>query len=105
MEKLLYTTNLKVKQKHIETFLNLIKDQINYGGKKYAHSEQKEATDLIVEIFGIKWLLGTIFKYLLRFDNQKREKDLLKIAAYCFILWLKYGFHLQKKHDTDTHLK
>lgn len=104
-ENQLYPTNLKVKQENINKFLDLIKDQIEYGGKKYAHSEEKEATDLIVEVYGIKWLLGTIFKYLLRFGNQGREKDLLKTAAYCYILWLKYGFHLKETHDTDTSVK
>ncbi len=52
--------------------------------------------------WGEEGLLWTINKYLYRFKNQHREKDLLKIATYMYILWLKYGFHLSKEHDTDT---
>jgi hypothetical protein len=41
-------------------------------------------------------------KYIFRFKNFHREKDLLKIATYCFILWLKMGAHLQETHDEDV---
>ncbi len=41
-------------------------------------------------------------KYMFRYKNFHREKDLLKVATYCFILWLKTGGHLAETHDEDT---
>ena len=96
------TTNITLKEAQIDTFCKLIKDQIVYGGKKYARTEAKESTDVIVESFGIEWVLGTCMKYIFRFHNTQREKDLLKVAAYMFIVWLQMGFHLQENHETDT---
>lgn len=98
----LHDTNTKLKGEHWDTFAELIKDQWQYGGKKYEHTEEREVTDVIVDVFGMSWLFGTVVKYLLRFMNLHREKDLLKIACYMYITWLKCGFHEKKKHDTDT---
>ena len=74
-------------------FIELIKDQFTYGGKKYAHSKSKEVTDILIDSYGINWLLGTIDKYTYRYKNLARERDLLKIATYQFLIWLKRGFH------------
>jgi len=100
-------TNLETKQKYIETFFNLIRNQNNHGGEKYKLSDTKEFTDVICECFGgesgVDWVLGTMMKYLGRYKNFGREKDLLKVAQYCYILWLKGGFHLQEgSHDEDV---
>ena len=65
----------------------------------------REATDIIVDAWGQEWVLGTMNKYLYRFAQKQREKDLLKLATYAYILWLKNGFHLKDKHDTDTYLE
>ena len=46
--------------------------------------------------------LGTMAKYIFRFRNLKREKDILKIACYCYILWLKMGFWENDQHDEDV---
>jgi hypothetical protein len=84
---------------NIEKFHSLVKDQFSYGGKKYASDQndnQKEATDYLVEDFTYLWLLGTFAKYAKRFKNLARERDLLKIACYMYICWLKRGFHLNK---------
>jgi len=66
-------------------------------------------TDWVCEIVpgetGVDWVLGTMAKYIGRFINFKREKDLLKIATYCYIVWLKMGFHLNKDHDEDVNIK
>lgn len=75
-------------------FNDLVKDQWAYGGKKYASTATKESTDILVDDYGFNWLLGTLNKYIYRYKNLGREKDLLKIACYCFIMWLKFGFHL-----------
>lgn len=100
-----YSTTVEVKRKHFNKFAQLIKNQFEYGGSKYASNHVKEFTDLICETFpgesGVDWVLGTMMKYLGRYKNQGREKDLLKVAAYCYILWLKGGFHLNKEHDED----
>ena len=107
MIKSRYNTNVKIKRKHFKEFVALLKDQFEYGGKKYgilANDSEKEATDIICDAWGLDWMLGTINKYLYRFKSQQREKDLLKITTYCYIIWLKMGFQFQDKnsHDTDT---
>jgi hypothetical protein len=79
----------------------MIRSQFEYGGKKYELANDKEITDWVVELAGWEWILGTMAKYLGRFKNERREKDLLKIATYCFLLWLKFGFHLREEHDED----
>ena len=80
--------------KHHVKWFDEIRGQFEYGGKKYAHSTEKESTDCLFDDFGKNWLFGTLAKYCKRYSNVAREKDLLKIACYCFILWLKRGFHL-----------
>ncbi len=84
-----------VKKTEFEKF---ILDQLSCGGVKYAHSNTREVTDILVEVYGIEWLLGTVAKYVYRFKNLGRERDLLKIATYMFILWIKFGFH-QKESE------
>jgi len=94
--------------KNLETFFDLTKDQFLYGGKKYGLNEQRESTDVLFDAHGKNWLFGTIDKYTYRFKNLKRERDLLKIATYMYILWLKRGFFLQKRgvnDSIDTNLK
>ena len=99
-------SGLKVKQEHLKEFSDLVYNQINHGGDKYSLSKDKEFTDGICEIFpgesGVDWILGTILKYLGRYKNFGREKDLLKIASYTYILWLKGGFSEVRIHDEDT---
>jgi len=95
---------------YLKLFLRLIQDQFKYGGRKYAHSKQKESTDVLFDDFGKNWLFGTIAKYIKRYSNLARERDLLKIACYMFILWLKRGFHLNKEGsekpiDTTVEIK
>jgi len=78
---------------NIDKFIELVEDQFQYGGTKYAgSSDKREATDDLFEDFGYSWLLGTLAKYCKRYSNLSRERDLLKIACYCYILWLKRGY-------------
>jgi len=78
-----------------KTFIDLVQDQFQFGGIKYASKNSgKEATDELVEDFGWNWLIGTQGKYVKRYRNQVLEKDLLKIGCYQFINWLKRGYHL-----------
>ena len=78
----------------LQQFVKLIDDQFTYGGKKYALTTTKESTDMLFDIHGYRWLVGTMHKYIFRYTNLARERDLLKIATYCYIMWLKRGFHL-----------
>ena len=102
---MIYNTNLKVKKDNFKTFSKLIENQFNHGGEKYKGNGEKEFTDLICESFGgesgVDWVLGTCMKYLGRYKNFGREKDLLKVATYMYILWIKGGHHLATKHDED----
>jgi hypothetical protein len=92
-----------------DKFIELIQDQFSYGGKKYGLNEQRESTDVLFEIHGKNWLFGTIDKYTFRFKNLAREKDLLKIATYMYILWLKRGFYVMPNGivypPIDTNIK
>lgn len=110
LETKVHNTTVQVKAHHFKKFADLISNQFNHGGDKYKLQgfEDREATDVISSIFGggsqFDWILGTMMKYLFRFKNYKREKDLLKVATYCYILWLKQGNHLklEEEHDEDT---
>lgn len=104
-------TGIEIKQAYFDKFIELIKNQFWHGGDKYklSHQADKEFTDAICECFpgetGVDWVLGTQMKYLGRYKNFGREKDLLKVATYCYLLWLKAGFHLIDAHDEDIREK
>ncbi len=89
-----------MKRENFEKFVQLIRNQFEHGGEKYALNSEKEITDWVCEI-DPNWVLGTMAKYIGRYKNFKRERDLLKIANYAYILWLKDEWHLKKKHDED----
>ena len=101
-------TYITEKQEHFDKFVKLIKNQFWHGGEKFALSDSKEFTDAICECFpgesGTDWVLGTCMKYLGRFKNFRREKDLLKVATYMYLVWLKHGHHLKEadSHDEDV---
>jgi hypothetical protein len=103
-----YNTDVNTKREYWPVFEEMIRNQFEHGGEKYALEGQpdKEATDWVCELSpgktGCDWILQTMAKYLGRFLNFRREKDLLKIATYCFIAWLKCGFHLQEQHEEDV---
>jgi len=92
-----------------DKFNELVRNQFVYGGQKYALSAEKESTDVLFDTFGKNWLLGTMCKYCFRFKNLARERDILKIACYVYILWLKRGFFIKEggfEYDVvDTNVK
>lgn len=98
-------TNIETKREYFNEFAELLKNQMEHGGSKYKGNKEKEFTDLICESFpgesGVDWILGTCMKYLGRYKNFQREKDLLKVGTYMYILWLKSGHHLLETHDED----
>jgi hypothetical protein len=82
----------------VKTFLDLICDQMQYGGTKYkADASGRESTDILFQVYGHKWLYGTISKYCKRILNLKRERDALKICTYLYLIWLKRGFWVLKE--------
>lgn len=81
----------------MKKFNDLIFDQFTYGGKKYAKDDTRESTDVLVDRYSVLWLLGTMDKYCFRYKNLQRERDILKIATYAFILWLKRGFWIREE--------
>ena len=94
--------------KAFDTYINLCKDQFTYGGQKYGLTEKRESTDELFDAHGKNWLIGTMDKYCYRFKNLQRERDLLKIGTYMYILWLKRGFFIQSrgvKDSIDTNIK
>lgn len=101
-------TGVKMKADNVEKFFDLIRNQFNHGGDKYSLTGRtdKEVTDVACEMSpgktGVDWIMGTIVKYCGRFVNFQREKDLLKIATYCYIAWLKCEYHLNAVHDEDV---
>lgn len=94
-------TTVEVKRKYFDKFVELMRRQWEHGGDKYKLNNEKEVTDWIVEIDD-KWVMATIAKYVGRYINFRRERDLLKIATYCFIQWLKDDHHLKEEHDIDV---
>lgn len=104
MIKPTHLTNLEIKKAALPVFIELIEDQLQYGGTKYQATDEKEATDVICEVFGLEWRLGEMMKRILRFRNVRRERDLLKLAAEAFLVWVQMGFHEvdDTDHDADT---
>ena len=104
-ETMIYNTTLKEKKENFKEFCKLVENQFTHGSDKYKATSQMEVTDMICQTFpgesGVDWVLGTIMKYLKRYQNYGREKDLLKIATYSYIIWLKKGHYIQDKHDED----
>ena len=91
----------KIKEKEFITFARLIKEQFAYGGTKYENDEEKESIDILCDVFGIEAILTNIMKYILRFKNLQRERDLVKASTYCYLAWLKMNYHKNDEHDAD----
>ena len=109
--KTIHNTNIEQKRKYFGDFVELLQNQFEHGGSKYAGNEEagKEFTDIICEAFpgesGVDFVLSTCMKYLGRIRNFKREKDTLKVACYMYILWLKLGFFKNVEHDEDIFVR
>ena len=107
----IFNTGINTKRENWPKFAELIENQFKHGGEKYLLDNQKdkEFTDLVCEVSpgktGFDWILQTCVKYIGRYLNFQRERDLLKIATYCYIAWLKAGHHVTKDHDEDIQLQ
>lgn len=96
-----HPTSVAVKAEFWPKFEAIIRKQFEHGGDKYSFGCGGEWTDIIRQ-FDPDWVLGTILKYVGRYKTCRRERDLIKIATYCFVLWLQDGHHLKSEVDDDT---
>ncbi len=87
-----------------EEFTNMMKTVALQGTDKYtgAQADKKEAVDIIPDILGeegfVSFVLGDFIKRIIRFKNQKRERDLVKIALSAYLLWMRL-FPKQEKGE------
>ncbi len=78
-----------------EEFTKSMKMLAVEGSTKYAGAEPyvKEAVDIIPDILSeegyLHFVLGDLLKRIIRFKNQKRERDLIKIALWTYFLWIR----------------
>lgn len=78
-----------------EEFTELMKTLALQGTEKYSGAEtnQKETIDIIPEVLGeegyTNFVLGDLLKRIIRFKNQRRERDLLKMALWAYLLWMR----------------
>lgn len=77
-------------------FNKLIEHQIKHENKCYNPLFAKEITDDLFNHYGYQWLIGSIDNYSKRLNNFKNEYNILNVAVYTYILWLKRGYHLNK---------
>jgi peroxiredoxin len=78
-----------------QEYVRIMKTLALEGSDKYAGAEvdEKEAMDLILDMLGKEgfthYVLGDLIKRVVRFKNQKRERDLPKIGLWTYFLWAK----------------
>lgn len=78
-----------------EEFTSLMKKLALQGTDKYTGAEvdRKETIDIIPDVLGeegyVSFVLGDILKRIIRFKNQRRERDLLKVALWTYLLWMR----------------
>jgi hypothetical protein len=95
------------KLSRFEDFIKLTKRLALDGSNKYAAGEpyKKEAIDVITDVMGeegyTNFVLGDLIKRIIRFKNQKRERDLLKIALWSYLLWMRL-YPKQEKGEEDN---
>jgi hypothetical protein len=79
-----------------EEYTRMMKTLALEGSDKYAGAEvdEKEAMDVILDVLGkegfMHYVLGDFIKRIVRFKNQKRERDLPKIGLWTYFLWDRF---------------
>ena len=79
----------------LEEFTDLMKRLALQGTDKYTGAEvdKKETIDIIPDVLGeegyVSFVLGDLLKRIIRFKNQRRERDLLKIGLWIYLLWMR----------------
>jgi len=87
--------NIPQKLFRFEEFTELMKKLALQGTEKYSGAEahKKETIDIIPDILGeegyLNFVLGDFIKRVFRFKNQRRESDLVKIALWAYLLWMR----------------
>lgn len=60
--------------------------------EKYSNAHKKESTDVIPNTPGderhINFVLEDLVKKIIRFKNQRKERDLAKLALWTYLLWV-----------------
>jgi len=71
-----------------------MKDMALQGTDKFAGAEKdsKETIDILPDILGkegyVHGVMFDLIKRIIRFKNQSRERDLIKMALWCYLLWM-----------------
>jgi hypothetical protein len=97
-------TNIKLKREYLPLFVKLMQEQLMKGAQKYANNEKREFTDIICNAVGAKqFILGTIMKYCGRIlnDDPRQAEDIVKIATYAYLLWLKLYSEKEEEKNID----
>lgn len=87
-----------------EEFTELMKKLALQGTEKYSGAEahKKETIDIIPDVLGeegyMNFVLGDLLKRIIRFKNQKRERDLVKMSLWTYLLWMRF-FPKQESED------
>ena len=83
------------KLSRFEEFARSMKMLAIEGSNKYAGGEpyKREAIDIIPDILTeegyVDYVLGDLLKRIIRFKNQRRERDLVKMALWSYLLWMR----------------
>jgi len=78
-----------------EEYTKLMKKVALQGTDKYtgAEADTKETIDIIPDVLGeegyIHHVLGDLVKRIIRFKNERRERDLVKMALWTYLLWMR----------------
>ena len=95
MEEVIKEGNVPQKLVRFEDFAEMMKKLALQGTEKYSGAEahKKETIDIIPEVLGeegyINFVLGDLLKRIIRFKNQRRERDLVKMALWAYLLWMR----------------
>jgi hypothetical protein len=86
-------SEIPAKLKEFDAFCQGIKDIILQGTDKYAgaQKDKAETIDIIPKVLGAQgytdFILGDLLKRIFRFKNQRRERDIFKMACWLYLLW------------------
>ncbi len=75
--------------------------------EKYSEAHKKESVDVIPDPIGderhINFALEDLVKKIIRFRNQRSENDMVKLALWAYLLWMKL-YPKQDRQDRKAHV-
>jgi len=80
------------KLSYFDEFIGHMKSIILQGTDKYtgAEKDKAETIDIMPQVVGedgyVSFIICDILKRLIRFKNDRRERDIIKIAVWCYLL-------------------